>query len=159
MTMKNTNYIEQVMKRRFPDMKSYEDFVFEFKSEAFSGKHAPSVQRLLPYGNGLWVTCRLVHKEDIPNTSLHLPDNVTHTVPSTIVVASLQNKFTRDVNKHATDPDELLLSEGDLLVVSYAGCVTLPGDDDLVFVNIQNVIASVDEHQIDFWYYEDNRDS
>ena len=28
-----------------------------------------------------------VYKEDIPNT-LHLPDNVTHTVPSTIIVAS-----------------------------------------------------------------------
>lgn len=151
------NYIEKVLKSKFSTMGEYEDFVCEFDSEPFQGKHAPSKQRLLPEGKGLWTTCRIIHKEDVPNTSLHLPENVTPSFPTTILVSSLQNKFTGDINTQTTRYEEQLLSKGDLLVILNAGCVQLPGEDGIVFVNMQNVISSVPVHQIDFWYGEQNR--
>lgn len=151
------NYIEKVLKSKFSTMGEYEDFVCEFDSEAFQGKHATSKQRLLPEGKGLWTACRVIHKEDVPNTSLHLPENVVPSFPATILVASLQNKFTGDINTQTTRYEEQLLSKGDLLVVLNAGCVQLPGEDEIVFVNMQNVIASVPVQQIDFWQYEQNR--
>lgn len=151
------NYIEKIIKSKFPSMGAYEDFVCEFDSEAFQGKHAVSEQRLLPEGKGLWTTCRIIHKEDVPNTSLHLPDNVVPSFPTTILVASLQNKFTGDINKQTTRTEEQLVEKGDLLVVLNAGCVQLPGEDGLIFVNMQNIIASVSVNQIDFWFYEQTR--
>lgn len=151
------NYIEKILKPKFPTMGAYEDFVCEFDSEAFQGRHAASKQRLLPEGKGLWTTCRIIHKEDVPNTSLHLPDNVVPSFPATILVASLQNKFTGDINKQTTRFDEQLVSKGDLLVVLNTGCVQLPGEDGIVFVNMQNIIASVPVNQIDFWHYEQTR--
>lgn len=151
------NYIEKIIKSKFSTMGDYEDFVCEFDSEAFQGRHAASKQRLLPEGKGLWTTCRIIHKEEVPNTSLHLPENVVPSFPATILVASLQNKFTGDINKQTTRFEEQLLSKGDLLVVLNAGCVQLPGEDGIVFANMQNIIASVPVHQIDFWHYEQNR--
>lgn len=151
------NYIEKIIKSKFSTMEEYEDFVCEFDSEPFQGKHAASEQRLFPEGKGLWTACRIIHKEDVPSTSLHLPENVAPSFPATILVASLQNKFTGDINKQTTRYEEQLVSKGDLLVVLNAGCVQLPGEDGIVFVNIQNVLASVSVDQVDFWFYEQTR--
>lgn len=157
--MKTTNGLESLLISKFPTYADYENFVLEFDSDAFIGKHGKSNQVLLPCGKNTWVTCRVIHKQEIPETTIQLPDTVQREIPVTMIVCALQNKFSEDLfkvayNKATSKPDEVIVAVGEILIVSPAGCVPIPGYDGVVLVNMANIMAGISVEHIDAWYYE-----
>lgn len=152
--MKTTNELENLLLNKFPTYGDYEDFVLEFESDICTSKYTRSKQVLIPYGKNTWVTCRIVHKQELPSTAIELPDNVHLDVPVTMLVSAIQTKFTGDLFKSSANPDEPIVTKGELLIVSPAGCVPVPGYNGVVMVNIANVMAGIAPEHIDSWYYE-----
>ncbi len=156
--MKTTNGLESLLISKFPTYNDYEKFVLEFESDAFVGKHGKSNQVLLPHGKNAWVTCRVIHKQEIPETTIQLPDTVQREIPVTMVVCALQTKFSGDLFKATSNPDEVIVAVGEILIVSPAGCIPIPGYDGVVLVNMANIMAGISAEHIDAWYYEYRRE-
>lgn len=153
--------IEQIVSEKFANIGEYEAFVTSLESDSFQNKYEPTKQFLNPYGVGAWILTRKLYKEELPETTLELPQTAFRATPNHMLVVSMQNKFAGDYlhGKSVNNPDEIVISRGSLLVVSAAGSIQLPGESDLVLVNLQNVYGEIPCEQIDMWFIERNKTS